>query len=126
MSGQKHLAWLLRSKPGETMNMRLAIAAAFILLAPNGAPAQALEGVWRGRVEDRRKQPVEFELQIAPRGAEPAGRLQPLGRGAATPFFIDVATFSQDGAVRIDIQTLRIVVEGKLAPDCQSINATWT
>ena len=43
-----------------------------------------------------------------------------------TPFFVDAAILSPEGAARIEIQTLRIVIEGNLARDRQSISATWT
>jgi hypothetical protein len=107
--------------------MRISTAAALILLiAPHTAPAQSLEGTWRGRVKDRRQQSVEFELQIAARGVEPAGKLQALGRGAVIPFFVDTVMLSPEGTARVEIQTLRIVIEGKLASGGQSISAAWT
>ena len=106
--------------------MRIWTAALILSVAACDATAQTPEGVWRGRIEDRRQQPIQFELQLGSNGAEPAGRLQPIGRGAATPFFVDTAAVSKEGAVRIEIQTLRVVIEGKLSPDAQSIGATWT
>jgi hypothetical protein len=107
--------------------MRMSTAVALVLLvAPHTSSAQTLEGVWRGRIEDRSRQPVDFEIRMGPRDAEPAGRLQPLGRGAANTFFVDAARLSADSLVRIEIQTLRIVIEGKLQAGGQVISGTWT
>lgn len=98
----------------------------FLSAAPALLPGQNLEGVWRGGIEDRGQNLIEFELQIGPRAALPAGRLQALGRGVANPFVVDVAALGSDNAVRIEIQTLRVVIEGHLAQDGQVIDATWT
>ena len=108
------------------MQICASVVLALMLVAAHTASAQGLEGVWRGRVEDRHHRPVDFELEIAPLGAEPAGRLQALGRGSANPFFIDAATVSREGAARIEIRTLRVVIEGQLASAGQSISGAWT
>lgn len=112
--------------PSETSTLRLITATLVVSFAVDAAPAQTLEGVWRGGIKDRRQQPIQFELQISSRGTEPAGRLQPIGRGLVNPYMVDTATLSPKGEARFVIQTLRIVIEGKLAPDGKSIRATWT
>lgn len=100
--------------------------AAALLLLPLLASAQSLEGVWRGRILSRQQQPLSFELLFSAPGSTPAGRLQPVGHGAVAPFFIDTATLSPEGDVRIEIQSLRVLIEGKLAADTGTLAAAWT
>lgn len=107
--------------------MRNANAVASVLLmACPMALSQTFEGIWRGKINDRRGQPVDFELQIDARGSQPAGRIQALGHGGVNPFFVDEATLTTEGGVRVAIQTLRVVIEGKIGSDNRSIHGTWT